>query len=105
MKKRKPLTLAQKQTKKELAVLRKRTPEEWVERINALPTEIIPHAARLVWWDWFALRMVSKRWPHLDAFLKFNTQEVEFTPLCEALITLGYPDGIARNRADNPQSH
>jgi hypothetical protein len=101
MKKRKPQTPEQKLAKKEMAKLRKRTPEEWVQRINSLPSKILPFAARLVWWDWFASRVVSKRWPHLDTHLKFCGEEAEFASLCEALITLGYPESVARRRTDN----
>lgn len=83
--------------------LRDRTPEEWVERLNALPSLILPAAARLVWWDYFGLRTVGKRWPHLDSYIRFTTEEPPYGPLVEALIELGYPEPVARTRADNPR--
>jgi len=86
--------------------LRIRTPEEWVERLNALPDSIREFAARLVWWDYFALRTVGERWPHLDEYIrKFTTEEAPYGPLVEALIELGYPEKTALTRADDPRSN
>lgn len=87
-----------------LRTLRDRSPDEWVERINALPESIREFAARLVWWDYFALRTVGQRWPHLDTYLKFTTEEAPYTPLVEALVELGYPEKTALTRADDPRS-
>jgi hypothetical protein len=87
-----------------LRTLRERSPEEWVERINLLPDSIRAAAARLVWWDYFALRPVAGRWPHLDTYLKFSTEEATYGPLVEALEELGYPEKTALTRADNPRS-
>lgn len=85
--------------------LRTRTPEEWVERINALPSSIREFAARIVWWDWFAGRTVAERWPHLDEYIrKFTHAEAPYAPLVEALETLGYPEKTALTRADDPRS-
>lgn len=91
-----------KEELKKLKELRKRTPEEWAYRIEGLPSSIRTAAAKLVWWDHFGLRTVADRWPHLDGYLKFSDEEAPFAPLAEALITLGYPEKVARTRADNP---
>ena len=92
-----------KEERQKLKDLRSRSPEEWVERINALPDSIRGAAARLVWWDYFALRTVGKRWPHLDTYLKYTTEEAPYGPLVEALEELGYPEKTALTRADNPR--
>jgi hypothetical protein len=75
-----------------------------MEMLNALPETIRQFAARIVWWDWFATRTVSERWPHLDTYLKFTTEECPYAPLVEALEELGYPEKTALTRADNPRS-
>lgn len=88
-----------KEDLKKLKVMRDRSPEEWVDLINDLPYSIRPHAARIVWWDWFGLRTVGERWNHLDEYLSFTTEEAPFQPLAEALESLGYPEKIAITRA------
>jgi len=84
----------------QLQVLRDRSPEEWVERINALPSSIRPFAARIIWWDWFGNRTVADRWHHLDKYIrKYSHAEAEFTALATALEVLGYPTKTALSRA------
>jgi hypothetical protein len=90
-----------KEELKKLKEMRKRTPEVWVEMINALPSSVRTSAAKLVWWDYFGLRTVADRWPHLDGYLQFIATDVPYGPLVEALIELGYPPTIARTRADS----
>ncbi len=87
-----------------LRAMRRRGPEEWMELLNALPETIRQFAARIIWWDWFATRTVAERWPHLDTYLKFTTEECPYAPLVEALETLGYPTRTALTRADDPRS-
>jgi hypothetical protein len=94
-----------KEELEKLRTLRDRSPDEWVERINALPESIREFAARLVWWDYFALRTVGDRWPHLDTYLKFTNEEAPYGPLVEALVELGYPEKTALTRADDPRSN
>jgi len=89
-----------KEELKKLKEMRKRTPEVWVEKINALPPSIRGAAAKLVWWDYFGLRTVKDRWPHLDGYLQYIATEVQYGPLVEALLELGYPQQIALTRAD-----
>ena len=89
-----------KDERKKLTELRKRTPEEWVERINALPSSIRPYAARIAWWDWFGNQSVADRWPHLDEYIRrYSTEDAPFEALATALETLGYPTKIAVTRA------
>lgn len=93
-----------KEELQKLKALRRRSPEEWAEKIQALPSEIRAFAARIVWWDWFALRTVAERWPHLDEYLRFSSETAPYTPLVQALETLGYPEQTALTRADDPRS-
>ena len=89
-----------KDERKKLKIMRKRTPEEWVERINALPSSIRPFAARIIWWDYFGTRSVADRWHHLDKYIrKYSHEDAEFTALATALEVLGYPTKTALFRA------
>lgn len=87
---------------------RARTPEAWREIIEGIPDRIIrTQCACIVWWDYFGSRpKASKRWPHLDKYLvewrvdrtspvdkKIYVEKVQ-----NALVSLGYPERIARKR-------
>ncbi len=102
--------------------LRVRTPEEWSEVVEALPNDIRPQVARVIWWDWFANQEVKNRWPHLDKYIRTRSAgelklqitaqwtreqiaDAEFgrdlgkREMTEALIACGYPPVYASKRA------
>ena len=92
--------------------LREKHPQTWREQILDLPDDIRNHVARLVWWDWFSYRPVPERWPHLDEFLNVPYSQLlweranpelvvqpDFRKVCEALISLGYSEQQALQRA------
>ena len=53
--------------------LKRKHPLEWLYDIGRLPKKVQSNIARIIWWDFFAEREVSQRWPHLDNYL---TQEM-----------------------------
>ena len=92
---------------------RARTPEAWREIIEGIPDRIIrTQCACIVWWDYFGSRpKAAKRWPHLDKYLvewrvdppslkelrgAGRTDRLE--KVQNALVSLGYPERIARKR-------
>lgn len=102
--------------------LRVRTPDEWLEVVEALPDDIRPQVARVIWWDWFANQEVRNRWPHLDKYIRTRSAgelklqisalwtreqlaDAEFgrdlgkREMTEALIACGYPPIYASKRA------
>jgi len=72
-------------------------PQEWRERLDTLPVPQRYAAARIVWWEFFAERKVSRRWPHLDDLLA-QRDEVEDPVLFQALLDIGAPPGWAARR-------
>lgn len=49
-----------------------RHPIEWLHDIRKLPKNVRESVAKVIWWDMFASRSVTKRWAHLDKYLKYN---------------------------------
>lgn len=83
-------------------LLEERSPEEWTERINALPVwpRVRKVAADICWWDYFATRKVSERWPHLDEFLRGPVPNCEPELVARALESLGYSAWMAKQRSE-----
>lgn len=102
--------------------LRVRTPEEWSAVVEALPDDIRPQVARVIWWDWFAKQEVVARWNQLDKYIRTRSAfelrlqiqanwtreqiaDAEFgrdlskAEMTEALIACGYPPVYASKRA------
>jgi len=71
--------------------MKKVSPEEWRDRlfwINDLP---LRHAvAKIVWWDFFGTRHCTRRWDHLDHYLKTPCEDVEDNLLMLGLLAVGY---------------
>ena len=80
------------------AMLRDRLPEQWVEEINNLPETVRPATARIVWWDWFSMRLVPDRWNHLDQYLTEDRVIPPDNEVIAALMALGYPHQRALKR-------
>lgn len=66
------------------------TPEEWATRIEALEEPLRTRVACLVWWDFFAQRIVSQRWANLDPYLRDQGYEVPSNTLVDGMHTVGY---------------
>lgn len=86
------------------AILRDRLPEDWAAMIAKLPLEVRPMVGRIVWWDWFSMRLVPHRWHHLDQYLKHCQTLPSDEAVIAALIAMGYPQKRAENRVKvNPR--
>ena len=57
-----------------------------------------------MWWDYFAHREVSNRWPHLDEYVQaWNVRLlVPQSQLEAALLSIGYLPADARSRSTLP---
>lgn len=69
-----------------------RHPLEWLNDIRKLPVRVREVVAKIIWWDFFAVREVSKRWKHLDKYIGFNENlpEISSEELYTYLIECGY---------------
>ena len=84
--------------KEEETTLRHRTPEEWVEAIKELPSELHPVIARIVWWDYFGTRISKDAWPHLDEMREKPLRDVTDKAQRDALKHLGYNPKVITKR-------
>lgn len=75
-------------------------PEEWRRRLKLLPAPQRIAVARIVWWDHFAERLFSERWPHLDGMIK-HRDEVPDDVLVDGLVAVGYERAHAVSRITN----
>lgn len=82
--------------------LKQRSPEEWAERIMFLSVTKAARkvVANLCWWDYFATRGVSERWPHLDKFLTGETPYCDTALVARTLESLGYTPWQAKQRSE-----
>jgi hypothetical protein len=91
--------------RKARAVLNARGPKQWLSAIKSIrgPSVRI-QAACVVWWDYFAHREVTERWPHLDEYVRAWKPEMIFNqPRLEAaLLKVGYLPDAARIRSTMP---
>lgn len=80
----------------------RRTPAEWLERIDRLPESHRGIVARVVWWDWFGDRTCGKRVNEFDRWLCeplcHPDAEPEPEELMRSIVSLGYPIEVARRR-------
>lgn len=109
MKKKKRLSKAERKAraaaKKARAVLNARTPDEWRSAIDAITDpNTRTQAACIVWWDYFASRLVSEAWPHLDEYRNAWKVEMLFDQpkLQSALLQIGYSPNDALTRSTLP---
>lgn len=75
-------------------------PGVWADNMKRVPIRYRAAVARIVWWDWFASRLVGERWDHLDQYLKFPEGGEPWTDedLKSGLIKAGYPQEEAVRR-------
>ena len=68
-----------------------------LKAVLSLPKRLQQTIACIVWWDWFAGRLVSNRTALFDQWLKAPPQRKEPTDeeLLNALLTLGYDRKMA----------
>lgn len=84
-------------------ILKSIHPSEWIQKIKKIEDDQLMRAtARIVWWDIFADREFSNRWPQFDSLIKFDPREnenpVPRERLIEALIGVGYTPQFAAYR-------
>jgi len=80
-----------------------RTPEHWRAVVEAIADPVVRLVvANIVWWDWFGLRTIEQRWPHLDEYLSAwkvkAPPEAKAKDVRAALVQVGYRDKEARAR-------
>jgi hypothetical protein len=86
-------------TSGETTRLKKVAPQQWRTLVAALPVKIRTEVAHVVWWDWFAGRHVTERWPHLDTFIKRpKWHQPTDAQIIEGLILCGYSQAYASKR-------
>lgn len=95
-----------------MRILKARGPVEWAKLIRELeipvddPTitmdHVRIHAACVCWWDFFGGRPATRRWNHLDKYLRRVYVRVPTRFSKAALIALGYPEKYAHSRTRNP---
>ena len=68
--------------------------------IRRLPRAHQGIIARIIWWDWFAQRLVSKRTDKFDKWIGPSAPLTEppVERLIKSLISCGYPDWLAIRR-------
>ena len=72
-------------------------PAEWAERLLSVPTPARYAVARIIWWEFFSMRLIPQRWPDIDDLIA-HREEVEDKELIEALILVGAPRAWAERR-------
>ena len=101
----------QRQSNGWVAKLRTVDPREWRSRIMELPTKVQVFVAQIVWWDYFADKMVPNRWPDLDMWLRAHpdTFRKEAWPsnedMIDALVSIGYEHRTAMRRMNVSQNN
>lgn len=78
--------------------LKAKSPEQWVREIAQLPATVRPVVGRIIWWDWFSMRLVPERCPLLDPYLKFCNTLPSDEEVIAALVQIGYPKRRATER-------
>jgi hypothetical protein len=84
-----------------IAHLYDRDPQEWLRLLELEEIQPFKHQiAKIIWWDWFSLRPVPKRWPHLDSYLKedVNQDKLSDRKMRELLSLIGYPEWVINRR-------
>jgi hypothetical protein len=81
-----------------LEPLHERHPDEWLRRINELPSDIQPVIARVVWWSWMGSQTRANVWPQLDELRRMPMGDIPDGDQIKALIKLGYTHHAASKR-------
>ncbi len=104
--KAKPRTSAAGSRRHTMAILRSRSPVEWLKSIRRIKSRLCrTKAACIVWWDFFAERTGEDRWEHLDKYLRSWNVRQKVTPaqLEAALLSIGYHADDAKKRSTPPK--
>lgn len=72
-------------------------PAEWRERLLSVPEPARFAAARLIYWEFFSMRLIPQRWDHIDDLIE-RREEVDDETLVKALILVGAPRSWAERR-------
>lgn len=95
-KSRHKLSEKEKQAVQQWLGLRKLTPDQWLEKVKALPEKAQGQIARMIWWDFWSERLVANRWAEFDHWLQFDSKEetdpVPKDMIAKCLKEVGYPD-------------
>jgi len=89
---------------------KKKTEEEWLNILNALPVKNSKERtkiANIIWFDYFGPKSVKTRWSILDQFVsEFSESSNAVDPkrVESLLIQVGYPAGVAMVRANTPKN-
>lgn len=75
--------------------LKSRPASEWAERIAKLPKDVRNACGRIVWWDFFADKLVKNADRHLDFYLNTVDEPKRIEDWVQALVSLGYNEGFA----------
>lgn len=79
--------------------MRHTAPEEWLDRLSWIDDIPLRNSvAKIVWWDFFGIRPCTRRWDHLDHYLKTPSEDVEETILMLGLRAVGYSEERASMR-------
>ena len=78
------------------------SPATWRALVDKVPLGCRCEVAHIVWWDWFAGRVVAERWPHLDKYLKMPIwQKPTNEEIIRGLRLCGYSEKHAISRIGN----
>ena len=72
-------------------------PAEWNERLLSVPEPARYACARIIWWEFFSMRLVPARWADIDDLIA-QREEVADDALVEALVMVGAPRAWAEKR-------
>lgn len=72
-------------------------PAEWRQRLMTVEPPARYACARIVWWEFFSMRLMPERWGHIDMMLR-RRDEVPDDVLVEALVQVGAPRAWAEKR-------
>jgi hypothetical protein len=83
-------------------LLKRMSPRQWRNRVDAVPLKMRTEVAHVIWWDWFAGRSVTERWPDLDTFIKRpKWHQPTDTEIVTGLMLCGYSQAYAIKRIGN----
>lgn len=88
--------------------LTRRTPAQWLERINTLtPYRLRVKVAKLVWWDFLSNRGGGESSPGFEDYVSFflGSNQPTTEELVRGLMAVGYDQEVALVRACPPKSH
>jgi hypothetical protein len=88
-------------------LIAKREPGRWAKIVESIRRDDVrERVANIVWWDWFAWRDVSDRWPHMDELRDRmgRARSPRRHDVLLALVKIGYPRFLADQRASVEKS-